>query len=213
MRPTTSVQRLALLLALSASFAVGCRGQVSTRPPMHPNWNMDQQDRYDPQEPSPFFEDGRSARQPVPGTVPTGWMLESDEATEHLFEGTVGGVVVNALPDEIVFDRELIERGRDRYNIFCQPCHGLGGAGDGIIVERGMLQPPSFHEERLRGEPLGHIFRVITHGVSAGTVAVDGGGNMASYASQVPPRDRWAIATYIRALQTTTLASAAGAGN
>jgi mono/diheme cytochrome c family protein len=182
---------------------------------------MDQQERFDPQEPSPFFDDGRSIRMPVAGTVARGAFpgaqafgspgigvdgRASAQLTEHFTEGTVEGEVVNALPSNVALTAELLERGKDRYEIFCTPCHGGAGQGDGIVVRRGLLQPPSYHEERIRSEPLGHLFRVMTYGVSAGTVAVEGGGNMASYASQVPPEDRWAIATYIRSLQVTTLA-------
>jgi mono/diheme cytochrome c family protein len=86
---------------------------------------------------------------------------------------------------------DLLERGQERFNIFCRPCHGGLGNGDGVVVERGFPPPPSYHDPRLREAPLGHFFDVVTNGF----------GRMTSYAARIPPRDRWAIAAYVRALQ------------
>lgn len=201
---TSKMNSLWWVLVASAfllSSTAGCRGQTKTKPPIHPNWNMDQQRRYDPQEPSqlhydddePFFIDGRAMRTPVEGTVPTGWLLADDDQNEHYFEGTVAGEVAGSLPAGVVVSSELLARGQERFGIFCQPCHGMGGNGDGIVVDRGGNRPPSFHIERLNAQPVGYFFQVMTNGFST----------MASYRSQVPVEDRWAIAAYIRTLQTT----------
>jgi hypothetical protein len=95
--------------------------------------------------------------------------------------------------------RSLLERGQERYTIFCVPCHDSAGNGQGIIVQRGFRQPPSLHQERLREAPIGHFFAVMTNGFGA----------MADYATQIPPRDRWAVAAYIRALQLSQHATLA----
>jgi hypothetical protein len=143
--------------------------------------DMHVQPRYNPYDPSSFFSDGRSERPPVPGTVARTEVLEAENATS--------GKAVNAFPFEIT--RSVVERGRERFDIFCAPCHGLGGNGDGIIVQRGFERPPSYHTERLRNAPSGHFFDVITNGFGA----------MYPYGYRVPVPDRWAIVAYIRALQ------------
>jgi mono/diheme cytochrome c family protein len=164
-----------VLLAASC----GCRSDMYNQP------------RYDPLEPSTFFEDGTSARPLVPGTVPQldprGIPQESDASV--FLTGMEGGREAVKAPFPV--DRLVLERGQQRYRIFCTPCHGELGDGQGMIVKRGFTPPPSFASDRLRSERLGHFFQVITHGH----------GVMYSYASRVPPRDRWAIAAYIRALQ------------
>jgi mono/diheme cytochrome c family protein len=101
---------------------------------------------------------------------------------------------VNGQPSDVFpypVTQEIVERGRERYNVFCSPCHGFSGDGDGMIVQRGLRHPPSFHEDRLRAAPAGHYFDVITNGF----------GVMYPYGYRVPPRDRWAIIAYVRALQ------------
>lgn len=184
---------------LSASIALGftllaisgCRGSLSEDPPIHPNPNMDAQHRYDAQEPSDFFEDGRAMRPRVEGTIPFGQAKTDD----HLHRGKIDGEWATTLPMEAT--QALVERGQQRYNIYCSPCHDESGSGDGIIVRRGMLPPPSFHDERLRGEPVGHFYDVITNGIR----------NMKPYASQINTEDRWAIVAYVRALQLSQNAS------
>jgi mono/diheme cytochrome c family protein len=178
---------------------------VSEAPPIHPNWNMDQQERYDPQEPNPFFDDGRAMRAPVEGTVAFGHLNEDD----HYYRGEVDGRPAQTLPNEIEFNRALLERGQARFNIYCVPCHDQAGTGDGIVTQRGINPPPpSFHEARemepaegiypdLRQAPIGHFFQVMTNGWV----------RMQSYATQVPVEDRWAIAAYIRALQISRSAT------
>ena len=146
---------------------------------------MYDQQKYEPYEASVFFADGLSARQPISGTVARG-QLHFDA---HLYKGTVNGELATTLPFELT--REALERGRERYNIFCSPCHDRTGSGNGMIVHRGLKQPPSFHLDRLRQSPIGHFFDVSTQGF----------GTMYSYASRIPVEDRWAIAAYIRALQ------------
>jgi hypothetical protein len=147
--------------------------------------DMHIQPKYLPDEPSNFFDDGRSERPVVPGTVARGH-LHTDEL---LYTGKENGVVADKFPFPMT--RADLERGRERYNIYCTPCHDYTGGGQGIIVERGFPSPPSFHLDSLRKAPAGHFFEVITNGF----------GSMYSYASRVEPEDRWRIAAYIRALQ------------
>jgi mono/diheme cytochrome c family protein len=146
---------------------------------------MANQPKYKPYRASTFFEDGRSSRPLVEGTVARG-QLRTDT---HFYTGKVGGKLVTTLPLPVT--RELFTRGRERYNIYCRPCHDAVGSGQGMVVRRGFRRPPSYHIDRLREAPIGHFFDVMTNGF----------GVMASYAAQVPPDDRWAIAAYIRALQ------------
>jgi mono/diheme cytochrome c family protein len=141
--------------------------------------------RYEPLEASSFFADRRSAREPVAGTVARGELRED----EHFYTGKVGGRLAATFPFAVT--RERLERGRQRYDIYCAPCHDRLGTGLGMVVRRGFRRPPSMHDERLRLAPPGHFFDVMTNGFGA----------MASYASEVPVEDRWAIAAYLRALQ------------
>jgi hypothetical protein len=147
--------------------------------------NMYHQPRYDPLEPSEFFPDGKSARDLVPGTVARGQL----DADGQFYTEQSNGEPVDAFPFPI--SREDLERGQDRYNVFCAPCHGLAGYGNGMIVQRGFSPPPSFHSDRLRDAPLGRYFDVITNGF----------GRMYAYGYRVAPDDRWRIIAYIRALQ------------
>lgn len=146
---------------------------------------MHDQPRYDPLASSTFFDDGRSARPVVPGTVARG-QLRLDE---HLYTGKVNGALVDTFPFPVT--RPVLECGRERYNIYCSPCHDYLGTGHGMIVQRGFQPPLSYHNDRLREAPVGHYFDVITNGFGA----------MRSYADRVSPEDRWAIIAYIRALQ------------
>src|ERR1700693_5276264 len=130
--------------------------------------------------PSDFFEDGRSARPLVENTVMRGSVLEDELAIPK---------DSNVFP--LPLDRQLLERGENRYKIFCTPCHGLQGDGNGMVAMRGMKHPPSYHEERLRQVSNGYIYDVVTNGFGA----------MLGYSAQIPPRDRWAIVAYVRALQ------------
>jgi mono/diheme cytochrome c family protein len=156
-------------------FAAGCELRQA----------MYNQPKLDPLEASDFFADGLSARQPVPGTVARG-QLRFDK---HLYQGKVNGELATTLPVEL--SKGLLTRGQERYNIYCSPCHDRTGRGNGMVVQRGLKQPPSFHEERLREVAIGHFFDVMTNGFGA----------MYSYASRISVEDRWAIAAYVRTLQ------------
>jgi mono/diheme cytochrome c family protein len=147
---------------------------------------MQDQPKYKPQRPSDFFVDGRSGRPQVEGTIARGDM-EEDVA---YYEGKNDkGDDLDVFP--VVVDKALLDRGRQRFDIYCAPCHGRIGNGLGMIVRRGFKQPPSYHIDRLRNAPVGHLYDVITNGYGA----------MLNYAAQVQVRDRWAIVAYIRALQ------------
>ncbi len=185
--------RLALLLLLGVAL-VGCtRGRPSEEPPIHLNLNMDFQNKYIPQSESEFFANGMTMRLPVPGTVARG-----DTAFLHpdYFLGLDDrDSTIEKIP--IPVDMQLLERGQERFNIYCSPCHGQTGNGQGIVVKRGMLPPPSFHDPRLLQVNDGYIFNVITNGIR----------NMPSYRHQIPVQDRWAIVSYLRALQRSQNAS------
>lgn len=153
--------------------------------PLH----MRQQARFDPLEQSTLFENGMASRPLPANTVPRGeWgKMMLDDA---FFTGKVDGdVFVQTAP--IAVDAAVIRRGQERYDIFCSPCHGIVGNGDGIVVQRGFQKPPSLHDQRLRSVEDGYIYDVMTSGFGA----------MYSYASRIHPADRWAIVAYVRALQ------------
>jgi len=133
-----------------------------------------------PLSPSDFFTDGRSERPLLENTVARGSVTEDEMVVSK---------ESNSFP--IPVNLELLERGENRYKIFCTPCHGLQGDGNGMVAMRGMKHPPSYHEERLRQVSNGYIYDVMTNGFGA----------MLGYSAQIPPRDRWAIVAYVRALQ------------
>lgn len=153
--------------------------------------DMHEAPRYDPLAPSNFFSDHRSARPMVEGTVARG-QLRIDEAR---YTGKIAGEDVDQFPIPIAKDD--IERGQIRFNIYCSPCHGRLGDGNGMVVLRGFRQPPSYYSERLMNAPVGHYFDVVTNGFGA----------MPSYASRVESDDRWRLIAYIRALQLSESAS------
>ena len=157
-----------------AAFGAGCRQDMYDQP------------RYEPLEASELFRDGTSARLPPKGTVPRG-DPRVDRATHSGID--VDGQLVQVSP--LPVDEALLGRGRERYGIYCTPCHGQVGDGRGMIVLRGFKPPPTFHQDRLRGQPPGYFVDVITNGF----------GVMPSYAHVVAPGDRWAIAAYVSALQ------------
>jgi len=147
---------------------------------------MQVQPRVDPYEPNPFFQDGEyEAREPVADTVPLG-QAHTDDA---LYTGMVNGQYVEEYPFAI--SQEDLEYGRERYDIYCAPCHGYAGNGDGMVVQRGFKAPPSFNQDRLREAAPGYYFYAITNGF----------GTMPSYANRIPVHDRWLIIAYIEALQ------------
>ncbi|HUR45358.1 MAG TPA: cytochrome c [Candidatus Saccharimonadales bacterium] len=160
-------------LTLLAILLAGCSG------------NMTNDSRLKPLEGSKFFANGSSAR-PLPAHVIPRGELREDQA---LYEGKNGTNLVNSFPFSITL--AVLERGQERFDVYCAVCHGRDGGGNGMIVQRGFPPPPSFHIDRLQQAPVGHLFDVITHGY----------GIMYPYASRVEVEDRWAIAAYIRALQ------------
>jgi len=147
--------------------------------------DMGRQAYHRPLDASSVFADGMASRSLPEHTIARGQL----RADELFFTGHVGGVPVDTFPEPVT--REMLERGRQRFDIYCSVCHGRTGEGNGMIVRRGFPTPPSFHLDRLRTAPAGHFVEVIANGY----------GLMYSYASRVPPADRWAIAAYIRALQ------------
>jgi mono/diheme cytochrome c family protein len=173
----TRLSAVALLLSLAG---LGCRQDMHDQP------------KYKPFRQSAFFSDGQAMRPFVPGTVARGTLRE-DEA---YFAGKSGDDFVTEIP--VAVTAELLERGQSEYEVFCSPCHGRTGMGDGMIVQRGFKRPSSYHVDRLRQMPIGYYFDVVTGGYGA----------MSDYASQVPVEDRWAIAAYIRALQLSQYAPA-----
>jgi hypothetical protein len=159
---------MAVFAAACLWLAAGCRQDMADQP------------KAKPLSPSDFFGDGRSARPLIENTV-----SRSSFADDQLFVPKDSNVF--PLP----VNRELLDRGEDRYNIYCAPCHGLQGDGNGMIAMRGMKHPPTYHQDRLRQIPNGYIYDVITNGFGA----------MYSYSAQIAPKDRWAIVAYVRALQ------------
>lgn len=168
------------VLGMSALLGFGCG-------------NMKRQPNPRPLEDTDLFPNGTSAQTPPAHTVPHGARAPDDVVTT----GIRNGALTTELP--IPLTRELLVRGRERFNAYCAPCHGEDGYGRGIVVRRGFPTPPSYHEDRLRAAPIGHFFDVITHGY----------GVMYSYADRVSVDDRWAIAAYIRALQRSQHATVA----
>ena len=170
-----------LVAALALLVLPGCRQDMHDQP------------KYQPFEESAFFKDGRASRPRVPGTVARG--RRDDDAL--LVTGRSGSGFSEVFPEPVT--RAMLDRGRQRFDIYCSPCHDRAGTGRGMIVMRGYKQPPSFHIDRLRGMPAGYFFDIMTNGF----------GVMPSYAAQVPVADRWAIAAYVRALQLSQHATLA----
>ena len=167
-----SLQFLAVMLAATA--LAGCRQDMQDQP------------KFIPLRPSGFFADGRSERPLIEGTVPRGHL--NDDTAFYTGKGP-DGKPLDTFPFAVTTD--VVERGQDRYNVYCAPCHDRTGSGNGMIVKRGYRKPPSYHIDRLRQVPNGYLYDVIARGFGA----------MPDYAAQIPPRDRWAIVAYIRALQ------------
>jgi len=154
---------------------------------------MQQQPYQRPLVESDFYADRRSARPIIPTTVARGHL----DADTYFYTGKIGSNDGDYLPFPVT--PEVMARGQQRFNIYCSPCHGEAGDGNGMIVQRGYKQPPSYHIDRLRKAPIGYFFDVMTNGF----------GKMPDYAGQIPAADRWAIAAYIRALQLSQNATQA----
>ena len=179
-RSSTAVLFAAVLALLA--FCSACRLDMQVQP------------RVNPLAKSDFFPDQRSARPPVEGTVARGQLHED----AYFYTGKIGNTPGDYMPFPVT--REVLDRGRERYNIFCAPCHSRVGDGNGFVPSRGFpKQPPSFHIARLQKAPLGYLYDVITEGF----------GIMPDYASQIPPQDRWDIVAYVRALQLSQNATMA----
>ncbi len=172
------------------------RASKSDKPHMHLIPNMDFQTKAKPQTASNIFEDGRAARLPVEGSVARGELKEDD----HFYRGLVGGEWAAEFPKEISLSAETMDRGEDRFNIYCSPCHGLTGAGTGMINQRadaigatatGWVAPSNIGQEAFAKQPHGQLFNTITHGIRS----------MPGYGPQIKEADRWAIVFYLRALQ------------
>ena len=172
---------LLAIAALCAMAITGCENMNTLRQ------DMANQPRQNPLSPAPIFVDGRSERPAIDNTVVRGAVAE---------DAFMVPKESNAFP--LPLTMELLQRGQQRYQIFCTPCHGIQGDGLGMVAMRGMKHPPSYHQERLRNEPNGYIYDVITNGFGA----------MYGYSSQIPPRDRWTIVAYLRALQLSRNAPA-----
>lgn len=181
-----------MLLAVTAVAVLsGCRQDMHNQP------------KFIPMRSSEFYPDHRSARYPIPGTVPrledAAVDREQLDPNSYFLSGKHGSVFGNDLPANMKLDRDLLLRGQDRYNVYCTPCHSKVGDGNGMIVQRGFKHPPTFHQTRLRNAPIGHFYDVISNGLGA----------MPDYATQIHPADRWAIAAYIRVLQLSQNATEA----
>jgi len=172
---------------LLAMLIIACyRGKPSEDPPLQLNPNMDDQPRYDAQESSQFFADGSEMRAPVTGTVAQGQLRAN---VEYYYGRTADSLLVKKIP--VPVGTELLNRGYERFNIYCSPCHDQTGSGQGLMVKKGFLPPPTFHQPRLRVVEDGHIYEVIRNGIR----------NMPSYRHQISVADRWAIVAYVRKLQ------------
>jgi len=192
------------IVVLSVS-VLGFRGSLSTRTPLEVFSDMDHQAKYKPQAESKFFADGRTDRPRPAGTIAfgrTGYksddnFLKADEA-KHAGKDSQGAWMVS-FPSSVTVEAKFLERGQDRYAIYCTSCHGALGDGNGITKQYGMGATPTFHDERLRSQAVGEIFNTITHGKN----------NMLGYADKLPADDRWAVIAYVRALQRAAHATAA----
>lgn len=196
------------LLVVAVVALAGFRGQKSTEPPIQIFPDMKVQPKYVPQHESDFYADGRAARPPVPGTVPQGYVMPGaylttgadndrfakgaagfSDAPDYFNTGIMGGDYGDGLPVEL--SPQLLERGRQRFNINCSPCHGAAGYGDGIVTQYRLVGVANLHQQRLRTMPDGQIFNTITRGKNT----------MGAYGPNIAVEDRWAIIAYIRALQ------------
>ena len=186
---------VSVIVLTSVVGLTGCaRGCTMSRPPIHVNPSMDDQPKVRPQTASTFFYDGASMRQPVPGTVPIGGLKE--DAAFFAGKGADEQFVAK-IP--VPVDEALLERGRQRYVIYCEPCHDARGEGKGILFQRGKVPTASFYQDTILKYSDGQIFDVITNGK----------GLMAAYRWPIPPADRWAIVAYVRELQRKRPAGAA----
>ena len=186
----------ALILTSAVGVSACARGCTSSRPPIHLNPSMDDQPKVLPQTASAFFYNGSAMREPIPGTIPIGGLKEDGA----FFTGKgPDGQFVATIP--VTVDDALLERGRQRYAIYCQPCHDARGDGKGILFQRANVPTATFHQEKIQKYPDGQIFDIMSNGQ----------GLMPAYRWPIPPADRWAIIAHIRELERDRLARAAAA--
>ena len=176
------------------ALAVKARHSKSDKPRIHIIQDMDAQPKYKAQRENPIFADGRADREALPGTVAVGHLNEDD----HFYRGRAGGGWARTFPAQVELNDETMARGKARFGIYCTPCHGQAGLGDGMVHKRadalaqgGWIQPTNMTQEYVRNQPVGELFNTISNGVR----------NMPAYGSQIPTEDRWAIIMYVRALQ------------
>lgn len=204
-RPLVYVGGIAVCILLIPPAAIAyIRSQQSPGRQAHLVWDMDMQSKYKPQEENSLFADGRAMRPPVAGAVAVG----EANLDVHRTEGVTGPTAewASTLPAGLVADEKFLKRGQDRFNIYCSPCHGFAAFGDGMVNQRAMdlmnningsvdgtswTQAKNLHEEQIRSQPIGQIYHSLTYGIRT----------MAGYAAQIPTEDRWAIASYVKALQ------------
>ncbi|MBK8231707.1 MAG: cytochrome c [Candidatus Eisenbacteria bacterium] len=186
------VLTLTCLAIIPFALIARARATKFDKPRVHWIPDMDNQAKYKAQSANPIFADGRAMRPAVPGTVARG-ELRTDT---HFYQGVVAGTWATTYPMPVT--ETVMKRGRERYDIYCAPCHGLDGAGQGVVAVRadrlaqGTWTPPSsYHTEVVRGRPVGHLFNTITNGIR----------NMPAYGPMLPESDRWAVVAYVRALQ------------
>ncbi len=192
------IKRIAKLMMMMTMMMMmsltGCfRGLPSDRPPIHINPNMDNQPKFKAQSASAFFADGAAMRQPVAGTVARG-KLHDDDLYWRGVDPTTGKPCAKS---PVAVSETSLKRGQERFNIYCSVCHGQVGDGQGIMLKKGYVPPPSFHSDLLRGYPDGQIFQSIANGIR----------NMPSYKGQISVEDRWLIVNYLRVLQRSQHAS------
>ncbi len=190
---------LIVVAMIPPTLVARARAVRSAKTRIHLIQDMDNQPKFRAQHANPLFADGRAMRPPVAGTV----AREQLDTDEHFHLGIFNGEWATTFPAQTPLTLHLVKRGRERFNIYCQPCHGAAGHGDGMVNKRAMelvnlningttwVQPKSLHESQIREQPIGQVFNTITNGVR----------NMAGYQSQIPVADRWAIVAYVRALQ------------
>jgi len=165
----------------------GCRGYTTSKPPIHPNLNMDTQEKGKAYRESDFFADKQYMRQPIKGTVAYGNLRED----EHFYKGIIDGAPARSFPANLIIDETFLERGRLMFNRTCASCHARVGDGNGLVGRRLIVKPTSFHSAYMYGMPPGHFYQVIEKGIRT----------MLPYANMIEPKDRWAVIAYIRSLQ------------
>jgi mono/diheme cytochrome c family protein len=194
-----------LFVVVAAVSVLGFRGSEFTKPPLEVFPDMDRQPKYEPQKPSAFFADGRADRPTPAGVVAFGRSYAAKDekflaADDHFYRGTAAdGSFARGFPASVEVGAQLLERGELKYTIYCAPCHGALGDGNGITKQYGMGATPTYHDDRLRKIPEGDLYHTITAGK----------GNMLSYADKLEPADRWAVVAYVRALQRAQTGTAA----